>query len=129
MGKSGVTRTCKCGAPVAGKATRCSPCNNAAVREWRQNNPDRAAAHGRKARYGLAGEEFQQMLEAQGGKCAVCGTSEWGGAKGTPHVDHDHTTGTVRGLLCNHCNLALGHAKDNPNLLREMANYLEMASA
>jgi hypothetical protein len=59
------------------------------------------------------------MIEAQGGTCAVC--------PGEPqHVDHDHETGLVRGILCFNCNQALGNARDNAQVLRGLARYLEV---
>lgn len=64
------------------------------------------------------------MLAEQSGLCAVC----YGPAVGKSDklsVDHDHATGRVRGLLCHHCNAALGHLMDDPNLLRKAAIYLE----
>ena len=59
------------------------------------------------------------MIEAQGGTCAVC--------PGPPqHVDHDHETGEVRGILCFNCNQALGNARDDVQVLRGLARYLEL---
>mgnify|MGYP000917389787 FL=1 len=76
--------------------------------------------------YGLSGEDFERMLAAQGGRCRLCG-ARLDGARGAfvPHVDHCHTSGRVRGLLCHHCNVLLGHAKESPTLLRAAANYVE----
>ena len=51
-------------------------------------------------------------------ECVICGTEE------TLVVDHDHTTGKVRGMLCNHCNRGLGHFRDDPTLLEFAAQYL-----
>lgn len=76
--------------------------------------------------YGLSVEDYQARLDAQGGVCAVCGTDKPGG-KGAFHVDHCHTGGHVRGLLCHHCNLGLGNFKDDPERLRRAAAYLEAA--
>ena len=53
--------------------------------------------------------------------CEVCGEP----SNKTLHIDHDHATGAVRGVLCEGCNHALGNAKDNPALLRSLADYLE----
>lgn len=104
---------------------------------WRARNPElvkelRAAHHakdpkarrryGMKHHYGLTYEEYEAMLEAQGFCCAVCGTSE---TKKDWHIDHCHTTGEVRGLLCNNCNAGIGMFKDDPTRLRAAADYLE----
>ena len=75
-------------------------------------------------KYGITFEQYHVMLAAQGGHCAICSATE-GGGRGAFHVDHDHVTGKVRGLLCHYCNTAVGNMKDDPALLRAAANYLE----
>ncbi len=67
--------------------------------------------------YGLTLDERDQLL-ATG--CAVCGETEK-----KIMIDHCHKTGSVRGALCHGCNVALGGAKDDPSLLRALADYLE----
>lgn len=72
------------------------------------------------ARRGLTIDDFNKMLELQGGKCATCGD--------IPKkicIDHDHITGKVRQLLCNGCNTSLGMVKERPEVLRALASYLE----
>lgn len=76
---------------------------------------------GRLRKYGLTVEQYQALLKDQVGLCRLCHTPF--GAR--IHIDHDHVTGRVRGLLCHPCNVGLGHFKDNPNLLRAAASYLE----
>ena len=77
-------------------------------------------------KFGLTTEAFSEMLERQGGKCAICQTSNFNFSHGKrPHVDHDHTTGKVRGLLCGKCNVALGHARDDVKILESAINYLK----
>lgn len=75
-------------------------------------------------RYGLSPERFF-ALEEEG--CAICGNPFSGTAsgRGARRLDHDHGTGTFRGLLCDEHNLGLGHFGDSPELLRAAANYLE----
>ena len=75
------------------------------------------------ALYGMGIDEYRARLEAQGGRCAICGDEPDGGKR--LHVDHDHASGVVRELLCRWCNYALGNAKDDPARLRAMASYLE----
>jgi len=74
-------------------------------------------------KYSMSQEEFDALLLKQSGACAICGSGKWNG-KG-PHVDHDHKTGNVRGILCNACNTALGMVGDDPMIARSMAHYLE----
>lgn len=74
-----------------------------------------------KYNYGLTMDEYKVKLEAQGERCAVCGEYP----EKRLHVDHDHQTGAVRGLLCEWCNHAIGKARDDPARLRAMADYLE----
>jgi hypothetical protein len=77
-------------------------------------------------RYGLTHGEFDEMLAAQNGACAICGRTD-SGRKTTEnlHIDHCHKTGKIRGLLCDFCNNGLARFCDNPNLLRKAAAYLE----
>lgn len=89
-----------------------------------------AKAHSlRLEKYGMTREQYAAMLEAQNGKCAVCGASvsvhiSKYGVHSPLCIDHDHKTGKVRGLLCNNCNSALGHAHDNPDILLKLVAYL-----
>jgi len=73
-----------------------------------------------KRRYGLTVAEFNGMVTQQGGKCMVCRKRP----RGILHIDHDHETGKVRGLLCTSCNQGLGYFKDNPVYLVRAAKYL-----
>jgi len=73
--------------------------------------------------YGITPEDYDEMYEAQGGCCLGCTKHQSELAK-TLHVDHNHDTGKVRGLLCYHCNLLAGHAKDQPRTLQRIAEYL-----
>jgi hypothetical protein len=68
-------------------------------------------------------DEYNAMLAEQGGVCAVCSRPPTSGI--SLHVDHDHATGRIRGLLCFRCNNALGDLEDDPALLRAAARYLE----
>ena len=76
----------------------------------------------RLLRAGLSVKEKKTILEKQFGLCAICGTSKFN-AFG-PHLDHDHKTGMVRGVLCQNCNLAFGFAKEDVVILHKMIRYL-----
>jgi hypothetical protein len=64
-----------------------------------------------KRTFGITPEEYEARLAEQGGGCAVCGRAPKAGK--SLHVDHDHESGYVRGLLCFSCNAALGHFQDD----------------
>ncbi len=74
-----------------------------------------------KSRYGITLEQYEQLFNLQGGRCAICDRE----TDHTLHVDHCHETGLVRGLLCGSCNRGLGMYGDNVQLLRKAADYLE----
>lgn len=73
--------------------------------------------------YGLTQEQYDDMLAAQLGQCAICQTDQ-PGRKGWA-IDHCHETGLVRGILCNSCNLGLGLFRDSGDALLSAALYLE----
>lgn len=78
-----------------------------------------------KQLYGMSTEQFEAMLAAQRHRCAIC-LCRFENSRDA-HVDHDHATGVVRGLLCTHCNNGLGRFRDNPAALRRAARYVERA--
>jgi hypothetical protein len=90
-----------------------------------------------RKKYGISSAEYDEIFEKQNGVCAICGMPETKKQRRgvnlpeTPdslHVDHDHVTGQVRGLLCYRCNTGIGKLWDDPNLLRKAADYLEAQS-
>jgi len=118
-----------------GKATQCKDCDNEKRKKWRKDNPERNQESQRNRnllkRYGITLTEYEALFEAQGCKCGICGTPEnYSGHTGPRKewsfsVDHCHTTGKIRGLLCNDCNRALGLFKDNKELLRSAIVWLD----
>lgn len=76
--------------------------------------------------YGIILNDYQAMEKLQDYKCAICkgGSSKTRNGRRF-HIDHDHNSKTVRGLLCGHCNRMLGCAKDNPIILIAGATYLK----
>lgn len=77
-----------------------------------------------KGKYGLTVEEWEEMYDSQGGSCASCGRDFSDDTKFRAAVDHDHTTGKVRALLCNRCNRAIGLLEDDVELVDKAAAYL-----
>jgi|SRR5579859_491325 len=76
-------------------------------------------------KYKIRTVDFEVMLQAQEGRCAVCRTDEYVGPGRRPHVDHDHKTGKVRGLVCVRCNVLLGMAQDQRERFLAAIHYLE----
>ena len=114
------------------------------MRQWRKNNREKYLAQHReqmqkwrntpkgkrtkkngtlKKLYGITIEQFEALVQRQGGKCAICAGELDMGFR--THVDHCHTTGVVRGLLCSPCNTSLGCFKDSVEILRRAIDYLE----
>jgi hypothetical protein len=78
-----------------------------------------------RVKFGIDQSDYARMLEQQNFGCSICGTRSPGGRdKAHFHVDHDHDTNTVRGLLCNSCNVSLGGLKDSPKHLASALLYL-----
>lgn len=105
---------------------RCKDCNSVYMREWIQR-PGRMAqksASNRKrklvTRYGINQDIYDAMLLAQGNACVLCLER----FTKTPHVDHDHETGAIRGLLCQMCNHGIGLLNEDPAVLQRAIEYL-----
>ena len=77
--------------------------------------------------YGISIAEYNHLFELQEGKCSICGTHQ-SELKKRLHIDHNHETGKVRGLLCQKCNVAIGLLQDNWILLQNAANYIHQYS-
>lgn len=101
-------------------------------KNWYEKNKVSVAGKQRERvmrnKYSLSLSDIGKLLASQGGGCAICSADAPGG-RGTWRVDHEHTTGRVRGLLCNGCNIGLGHMKDDPARLRKAADYIEKRRA
>lgn len=144
----------KCGGlgPKRKQRKTCIQCSLDRVREWKDKNPERYAQARKAARlrwhernmqkptavekkrayyreyhfmkkYGMSMADFESLLAMQNGACAIC--------SGRPHsmllfhVDHDHVTGKVRGILCQRCNMSLGGFGDSADLLTKAISYLK----
>jgi len=90
---------------------------------WRRKNPIRNADNQIKHCYGLPPGTYERMLEEQQGRCAIC-KSDTPGRCGRFHVDHCHDQGHVRGLLCNSCNVGIGHFFHRTDFLEAAIAYL-----
>lgn len=133
-----------------GRGTYCRPCRQVRAakrskeyrREWYQQNKDRIReqynpktqrARKLKSLYRISEVDYSQMNEKQNGACAICknppkpGKDNRGKWQDTAflNVDHSHSTGKVRGLLCSRCNKLLGAVEDSVEILRNAVVYLE----
>ncbi len=130
-----------CGSTDFGTRNRCKPCRAREARErwardadyrktaitrkreWRRANPDKARAEDRRSNYKVLEADFRAMLASQDQRCAICRSPD-------PNcVDHCHTTGRFRGVLCRTCNAGLGQFRDDPALMRAAALYVEQRRA
>jgi hypothetical protein len=83
---------------------------------------DRAAKQ--KKAHGVTPEFYSKMIATQHGRCAICGRDLSTLPPKKVHIDHDHKTGIVRGILCHWCNLGIGKFKDDPSALRRAFAYI-----
>ncbi len=105
-----------------GLASYCKPCHNIRMREIKARLYGSEANYLMMRRYGITIEQKQQMIETQKGLCLICQK------RPAKHVDHCHTTGRVRGILCFTCNRGLGKFDDDPELLEMAIAYLNRTS-
>ena len=121
----------KCAAKKEGLSYKCKSCDNKARLSWTKANPERHKKSLRnrmlKSRYGISLKEYNTMCEQQEHKCAICGCTKENNNGGIHHlaVDHCHTTGAIRGILCSNCNRGLGLLGDNIESVRKAMAYLE----
>lgn len=115
------------------KSGQCRSCWNLYAKKWSSENVDRRSAASRRSKrrrllksYGAPSDDYHELLESQGGGCAICGaipTSDL-------NIDHDHNKlehVSYRGLLCTGCNIGLGGFKDDPEILMKAISYLQNA--
>jgi hypothetical protein len=102
-----------------GRHTYCKPCHNARTAETRQRLYGGGRHYHQKRRYGIGAAEVDELIRRQGGVCLICSRED------PEHVDHDHKTGEVRGILCFNCNGGLGQFSDNAERLMNAVEYLE----
>jgi hypothetical protein len=122
-----------------GKKNMCKLCNKSKVKAWYDKDPERGRSFSKRAnskyrskedykekhydyslqkKYNITLKEYKHMFEKQDGKCKICGCMD------KLVVDHNHDTGTVRGLLCNGCNSGIGFLQDSPTVIMKAYAYL-----
>lgn len=94
------------------------------LKDWRKKNKDKIKIQRRNAllkhRYGITLDDYNKLLEKQNNCCALCKRHKDEFTR-SMHVDHDHNTGKIRGILCGHCNSKLGW---HENWIKKIENYL-----
>lgn len=133
----------------SGLTYTCSKCRNAASYEWNRLNKDKVKQANLKNRekrkvfydspegvicsrkahlkrtYGITLDQFNEKLKEQNNKCAICNSTNTHDKHGVMAVDHNHSTGAIRGLLCYKCNAGIGLLNDNKEILTSAIKYLE----
>jgi hypothetical protein len=118
-----------------GKRPYCRECGRKSLFAWRRRNPEKYKAISRrnyhsargqdtyyKRMYGVSKVEYDNTLAVQGGVCAACGGVNQDGRRLA--VDHSHSTGIVRGILCGRCNSVLGLVDESIDTLSALISYL-----
>lgn len=127
-----IERECRsCGdtyeAPNSKSSRLCRPCRSKDTMQRRRDNWPQHKSTRLMYKYGIDWDTYTQMGEAQDWKCACCSAPSSTDKHGYPVlcVDHNHTSGAVRGLLCDFCNKAIGLMKESPDILQNAISYLE----
>jgi hypothetical protein len=133
-------KKCKCGAEIGNRFKYCSDCaeeaRNKTNRKFQQSLRDNATPEQKQAKkerqrrwrlkryYGITEDDYNNMFIKQNGCCRICGKHQTELIKKF-HIDHCHTTGVVRGLLCSDCNMSLGKFEDSIDILQRAIDYLK----
>lgn len=120
---------------AGGKRSYCRECGRLYLKKWRTKNPERYRELSRnhsgtpgchnthlQRKYGITLAQYNKMHLEQGNLCAIC--QEENNINHRLYVDHNHKTGKVRALLCQRCNLIIGMAKEKPQVLLKIIEYL-----
>lgn len=99
---------------------KCKECTNKENKQWAEENQDKRKSSHYNRTYGLSYQEIMDMHRRVNNLCEICSDK-----KELLHVDHSHSSGKVRGLLCMRCNLLLGKIEENSNLFPKLFDYLE----
>jgi hypothetical protein len=102
-----------------GRATYCKPCHNARNRQTVKRLYGNSRHYHLRQKYGIGADEFDALVTKQGMLCPICLK------RPAEHVDHDHKSGKVRGILCEACNGGLGQFKDNIQTIQNAIEYLD----
>lgn len=87
--------------------------------DWNKTNSGKVKEMNIKSKFIITMDQYHQLFKNQNNKCAICGD-----ILKKAHIDHDHNTGEIRGILCSHCNVGLGYFKENKLILESAINYI-----
>jgi hypothetical protein len=104
-------------------AIYCKKCSGTKSKIRYENYKDEHRNTQLKSDYKITLDEYNEILSKQNNKCAICGNAKNGNRRMC--VDHNHSTGDIRGLLCGRCNLGIGSFTDDIDLLKKAIIYLE----
>lgn len=109
--------------------SRCKTCGLLALPRKQKRSSAAHRVRNLRTRYGMTPDQFYFLLDSQDNCCAICETelnpgTSYRGRHKKPMIDHCHATGNIRGILCNGCNLIIGHASDDIPRLEKAIVYL-----
>lgn len=104
------------------KSCRSIQCSEVWHREKHNGLADKNVSYSLKSKYGITLTDYDKMFEDQSGLCAICHKPETTGKRLA--VDHCHSSGKIRGLLCSNCNRGIGHLQDSVEILNSAIEYL-----
>lgn len=102
---------------------QCKLCDNARRAKHYEEHREEARWQAVFKKYGLTQQSWSKLFESQGSCCAVCRSESPNWGRGWL-IDHCHTSGKIRGVVCTNCNLLIGHAQDNISILEATIKYL-----
>lgn len=108
-----------------GIRTQCKECHKTYQNKYSKSRPEKIREQHYRREFGITTEDYNRMLKEQNNQCMICKRSDNHKRNRHFHVDHCHSTGKVRGLLCQKCNMGLGMFDDNLELIKTAVSYLE----
>lgn len=105
----------------------CRSCASFKHSQWRKSNPEIKKEIALRYSFGITLEQYNQLFTQQEGKCAICDKHQLNEKKALA-VDHDHSNGVIRGLLCQNCNKGIGNLQDSIEILESSIEYLLTAN-
>lgn len=115
----------------SGVQSYCKSCAKTYHKKYKQLNPEKSTDAHYKRSFGMTLDDVRALLHTQNNQCALCNVElsvlQGRGFSTNAHVDHDHITGKVRGILCGNCNTALGKLGDSIESIERVLSYLKKA--